>query len=126
MSPVAPYHSLADPVASSVLAVAVRWIEGTVMGTIATSVALIAVATLGMIMLAGRISVRRGATVLAGCFVLFGAPVIARGIQGMTHDGASDIPPRARTAIAAAPLSTLPTPQPLNYDPYAGASVPIM
>src|SRR3546814_18729752 len=54
---------------------------GTLLGTVATVVAVIAVATVGFMMLTGRINWRYGATVILGCFILFGAASIVAGIQ---------------------------------------------
>ena len=73
--------SIADPAGSGVVVSAVRWLEGTLLGTIATVVAVIAVATVGLLMLTGRINWRYGATVILGCFILFGAASIVAGIQ---------------------------------------------
>jgi type IV secretion system protein VirB2 len=73
--------SLADPAGSGVIVSAVRWLEGTLLGTIATVVAVIAVASVGLLMLTGRINWRYGATVILGCFILFGAASIVAGIQ---------------------------------------------
>jgi len=73
--------SFADPAGSGVIVSAVRWLEGTLLGTIATVVAVIAVATVGLLMLTGRINWRYGATVILGCFILFGAASIVAGIQ---------------------------------------------
>ena len=73
--------SLSDPAGSGVIVAAVRWLEGTLLGTIATVVAVIAVATVGLLMLTGRINWRYGATVILGCFILFGAASIVAGIQ---------------------------------------------
>jgi hypothetical protein len=65
--------SIGDPAGSGVIVSAVRWLEGTLLGTIATVVAVIAVASVGLMMLTGRINWRYGATVIFGCFILFGA-----------------------------------------------------
>ena len=73
--------SFDDPAGSGVLVSAVHWLEGTLLGTIATVVAVIAVASVGFLMLTGRINWRYGATVILGCFVLFGAASIVAGIQ---------------------------------------------
>lgn len=73
--------SFSDPAGSGVIVSAVRWLEGTLLGTIATVVAVIAVATVGLLMLTGRINWRYGATVILGCFILFGAASIVAGIQ---------------------------------------------
>ena len=73
--------SLADPAGSGPIVGAVRWLEGTLLGTIATVVAVIAVASVGLLMLTGRINGRYGATVIIGCFILFGEASIVGGIQ---------------------------------------------
>lgn len=79
--------SLSDPAGSGVIVSAVRWLEGTLLGTIATVVAVIAVATVGLLMLTGRINWRYVATVILGCFILFGAASIVAGIQSTASLG---------------------------------------
>lgn len=113
--------SLADPAGSSPLVAAVAWLQGTLLGTIATTIAVIAVAWVGMLMLTGRIHYRRGATVIIGCFVLFGASSIVAGIRAAADSG-----PAGETAqLVPAPAPTFtPSPPSQGYDPYAGASVP--
>lgn len=71
----------ADPQGSGVLIHAVTWLEGTLLGTVATVVAVIAVASVGFMMLTGRINWRYGAVVILGCFILFGAASIVAGIR---------------------------------------------
>jgi type IV secretion system protein VirB2 len=80
-SAAAAQDSLADPAGSGVLVSAIRWLQGTLLGTVATVVAVIAVASVGFMMLTGRINWRYGATVIIGCFILFGAASIVAGIQ---------------------------------------------
>jgi type IV secretory pathway VirB2 component (pilin) len=113
--------SLADPAGSSVIVAAVWWLQATLLGTIATTVAIIAVASVGLMMLAGRVNVRYGLTVIAGSFILFGASSIVAGIQSSLAGGdvaaLSDPPPPA-------PPPSAPPPPSVNRDPYAGASVP--
>jgi len=70
-----------DPAGSGVIVGAVQWLQGTLLGTVATVVAVIAVASVGLLMLTGRINWRYGATVILGCFILFGAASIVAGIQ---------------------------------------------
>jgi type IV secretion system protein VirB2 len=83
----AAQDSYSDPAGSGVIVAAVRWLEGTLLGTIATVVAVIAVATVGLLMLTGRINWRYGATVILGCFILFGAASIVAGIQSTASLG---------------------------------------
>ena len=83
----AAQDALADPQGSGVIVSAVRWLEGTLLGTVATVVAVIAVASVGFLMLTGRINWRYGATVIIGCFILFGAASIVAGIQSTASLG---------------------------------------
>ena len=116
--------SLADPPGSSVIVAAIWWLEATLLGTVATTVAIIAIASVGLMMLAGRVNIRYGLTVIAGCFILFGAATIVAGIQaslpGADLAAAPYAPPPAVLPPAPPPI---PVP-PANNDPYAGASVP--
>lgn len=77
----------ANPAGSGVFVSAVNWLQGTLMGTVATVVAVIAVASVGFMMLTGRINWRHGATVILGCFILFGAASIVAGIQSAATTG---------------------------------------
>lgn len=51
------------------------------LGTVATVVAVIAIASVGLLMLTGRINWRHGGVVILGCSILFGAASIVAGIQ---------------------------------------------
>lgn len=73
--------ALADPRGSGPIVSAVQWLQGTLLGTVATVVAVIAVACVGILMLTGRMNWRYGAVVILGCFILFGAVSIVAGIQ---------------------------------------------
>lgn len=77
----------ADPAGSSVIIDAVNWLQGTLLGTVATVVAVIAVAAVGFMMLTGRINWRHGAVVILGCFILFGAASIVAGIRAAATGG---------------------------------------
>lgn len=76
-----------DPEGSGVLINAVGWMQGTLLGTLATTVAVIAVAAVGFMMLTGRINWRHGAVVILGCFILFGAASIVGGIRAAAMGG---------------------------------------
>jgi type IV secretion system protein VirB2 len=73
--------SYSDPSGSAPLVNAVGWLQNTLLGTVATAVAVIAVAAVGFLMLTGRMNWRYGVTVIVGCFILFGAATIVGGIQ---------------------------------------------
>lgn len=70
-----------DPAGSGPIVAALGWLQGTLLGHVATAVAVMAVAAVGFMMLTGRMNWRFGATVIIGCFVLFGAGAIVSGIQ---------------------------------------------
>jgi type IV secretion system protein VirB2 len=71
----------ASPAGASPILSAVTWMKDTLLGEVASGVAVIAVAVVGFMMLSGRLNWRYGATVIVGCFVLFGAATIVGGIQ---------------------------------------------
>ena len=71
----------ANPQGSGPIVSALSWLQGTLLGNVATAVAVIAVAMVGFMMLTGRMNWRFGATVIIGCFILFGAASIVGGIQ---------------------------------------------
>jgi type IV secretion system protein VirB2 len=116
---------------SGSLVAAATWLEQVLLGPAATAVAVISVAAIGFMMLAGRIDWRRAATVVVGCFIIFGARAVAGGIaaaagsgSGSGYDGASEPgfatppPPAPAAPPTAAPPPTAPA------DPFAGAAVP--
>ncbi len=88
LATLAPTAAFADPAGSGPIVAALGWLQGTLMGNVATAVAVIAVAMVGFMMLTGRMNWRFGATVILGCFILFGAASIVAGIQstaGISH-----------------------------------------
>jgi len=72
-----------DPAGSSPILAALQWIEGTLMGNVATTAAVIAVAVVGLMMLTGRIDWRRGLVVVLGAFIVFGAAAIVEGMRSI-------------------------------------------
>lgn len=116
--------SLADPPVHNPIADGVAWVQGAAIGSVATTVAVVAVAAMGLLMLSGRLELRRGLTLVLGCFILFGAGSIGTAITGGTI---VEVTPTTANAWASRPLtSTTPAagPSETSYDPYAGASVP--
>lgn len=69
------------PAGSGPIIKALAWLQATLLGQVATAMAVIAVAMVGFMMLTGRMNWRFGATVIMGCFILFGAGAIVGGIQ---------------------------------------------
>ncbi len=83
----AAQDGFADPAGSGPIVAGLRWMQGTLLGTVATVVAVIAIASVGFLMLTGRINWRYGAVVILGCFILFGAASIVGGIQSTASIG---------------------------------------
>ena len=81
LTPVVASAQGADPAGSGPINSALLWLQGTLLGTVATTVAVMAVAAIGFMMLTGRMNWRFGATVIIGVFILFGATTIVAGIQ---------------------------------------------
>ena len=80
----APAHAQAgDPAGSSPLLAALNWVQGTLLGNLATTAAVIAVAIIGYLMLVGRFDWRRGIITLVGIFIIFGAVTIVAGIRSL-------------------------------------------
>lgn len=75
-----PAHA-ETPAGASPILNAVTWMQDTLLGEVASGVAVIAIAIVGFMMLSGRLNWRYGATVIVGCFVLFGAATIVGGIR---------------------------------------------
>jgi hypothetical protein len=102
------------------LLAALSWVEGALLGSIATAIAVVCVATVGLMMFSGRLDMRRGLVVVLGCFVLFGASKIVSGFPG----AASPAPDVDALPADIPTNATLPAEVPASQpDPYAGASV---
>ncbi|AJA08922.1 Putative membrane protein [Sphingopyxis fribergensis] len=119
-----PTLSLTDPPAQSPIIDGVAWVQGAALGSAATIVAVIAVAMIGMLMLSGRLELRRGIAVVLGCFILFGAGGIAAAITGLARAGSPPQVLAAQETDRLSPRLGTSGPPPAAYDPYAGASVP--
>jgi type IV secretory pathway VirB2 component (pilin) len=76
-------QAVGEPAGSGPLVAALQWVEGTLLGNLATTAAVIAVAVVGLMMLTGRIDWRRGLTVILGAFIVFGAVAIVSGIRSV-------------------------------------------
>ncbi len=80
-SPALAQYAASDPAGSGPIGGAVEWLQGTLLGNVATAIAVMAVAAVGFMMLTGRINWRYGATVVLGLFIVFGAASIVAGIR---------------------------------------------
>lgn len=110
----------------SAISSASEWIVSLTSGSLAVSLAVLAIAGIGFGMLAGYIDFRRAGRAALGCFLVFGASAIATHLldigknrAGRANVGADifrpSIPPLTKTGNSDP--ST-------NYDPYAGAALP--
>ncbi len=86
-SPAYAQYAAIDPAGSGPIEGAVLWLQGTLLGNVATAVAVMAVAVVGFMMLTGRINWRYGATVVVGLFIVFGAASIVAGIRSAAGAG---------------------------------------
>lgn len=109
--------SLSEPSNSIAAVAAAKWAAGVLLGPMATIVAIICVAFLGFLMLQGRVNWKRSASVILGCFILFGARNMAAGFDPRNGNEED-----YTTSVTPAPVALK---QPPNdaYDPYAGASI---
>jgi len=96
------------------------------LGTPARTIAILGVASIGLMMLTGRIDARRAAQVIIGCFILFGASSIAAGLMNAVGGGrvATSTAPPPAPSTTQPPVTPAPSAGAQPYDPYAGAAVP--
>jgi type IV secretion system protein VirB2 len=117
-----PQASLTDPPPASAITSAASWVSDLLFGPVASVIAIIAIAWVGLAMLSGRVDIRRGLSVVFGCFLLFGAKGIADGLRSAALSEAvpmsANVPPPPTYAKPPASRSV-----PNGYDPYAGAAV---
>ena len=97
--------SLFDAPAAPVLPSAANWVTGTLFGDVAVSLCVIAIAIMGILLMAGRLSVRDAARVVLACFVLLGAPLIATGLRSAANN-AGTTPAVEGAAVVRGPLPT--------------------
>jgi type IV secretory pathway VirB2 component (pilin) len=119
----APASSMGTATGTPNLAAAVGWVSDTLLGGLGSSIAILAIAGVGVAMLQGRLPARRGFYCVLGCFILFGAPSIAQALMTLARGSQQTLP--AQPVIPPAPAAA-PSPPPTNNDPYAGASVPML
>jgi type IV secretory pathway VirB2 component (pilin) len=81
--PVVAQSITPNPSGSGVIANAVNWLTGTLLGNVATGIAVLAVAVIAILLMTGRMEWGRAALVVIGIFVLFGAVTIVSGIRSI-------------------------------------------
>lgn len=104
--------SLFDAPASSPLGAAAEWLTGTLLGSVAVSLCVIAIAFVGLRMMTGHLAARDGLRVVIACFVLLGAATIAAGLQRT----AQQISPPASEPVQVQATAD-PAPLPLADEP---------
>ncbi len=114
--------SLSDPPATSAIGSATSWVSDLLFGPLATIIAVIAIAWVGFAMLSGRVDIRRGLSVVLGCFFLFGAQGIVEGLRA--NLGSESVQP----TVGASPPPSFSKASKIDgtanaFDPYAGAAV---
>lgn len=119
---VIPQGSLSDAPPASAISTAADWVSNLLFGPLATAIAAIAIASIGLALMSGRIDLRRGLSVLIGCFLLFGARGLADGLRSAATDNEKFM------VSTAPPPPSFPNPTPSSsntnaFDPYAGAAV---
>jgi type IV secretory pathway VirB2 component (pilin) len=102
---------------------AVNWIQTTLLGSAATSIAIIAVAALGLSMVWGRFDIRAAGRVAVGAFFVFGAPLLALQLSAILRGSAVAEPEMIIAPSPSGAPPIIPKDAPVQ-DPYAGAAVP--
>jgi len=120
---------------ASTLINAATWIQDMLQGPLATALAVIAIAGVGMLMLYGQSNWRLGARTIVGCFILFGAPAIAAGMMSAADYRGRHTDTTESSVFTSPELPpSLPGPQSICWncgpvqptqpaDPYAGAAI---
>ncbi len=109
--------TLSEPGSQRALPAAAAWLEQALSGNAALLLGSIAVAGLGYALFTGRLPVRQALATLAGCFLLFGAPIIARSLLTLERTRLAE-----QSTARATSSTNLPS-VPRNEDPYAGAGL---
>ena len=100
--------SLFDARGGSPLGSAIGWINGTLLGSTATILCVLAVATIGLLMLTGRFPVKESLRVVLGCFLLLGAPALALAISTGWRQASPPAPPPVVVFEQSDPRGDLP------------------
>ncbi len=104
------------------VAAAARWIADALLGPAAISIAVLAVAAVGIAMLWGRLDLRLAGRTVLGVFIVLGAPMISYELMQTLAARETATPDIAQSSDVLPP-TVIPKNAPVN-DPYAGAAVP--
>lgn len=83
LTPQAAFAQAANAQGDDPITGALQWMQNILLGPVATSLAVMAVAGVGFMMLTGRMNWRYGGTVIIGVFIIFGAPRLVASISGI-------------------------------------------
>jgi type IV secretion system protein VirB2 len=83
VTPHAAFAQAANTQGGDPITGALQWMQNILLGPVATSLAVMAVAGVGFMMLTGRMNWRYGGTVIIGVFIIFGAPRLVASISGI-------------------------------------------
>ena len=97
-----------------------NWLTTVLLDELAIALCIIAVAIIGLLLMTGRLAIRRGAMVALGCFIVLGAPILASAFVNVAETGRTSDGYRSAPPVTGEPVRSLP---PAGYDPYAGASM---
>lgn len=112
------------PEAPGAIGPATEWIASGLTGSVAVTLAVLGIASIGFAMLTGNLAVRRGVATLAGCFVFFGAAVVARSLLGVAGAQSKSASVVEQSNLFAPLPPTLPKIEEQRpADPYAGAAL---
>ena len=98
----------------------IEWLAALLTGTLATSIAILAVATVGFMLLSGRVQAAQVARVVLGCFIVFGAASIATGVSTLAI--LADPPPNVASQSIEPPEFRTSEFTEGAYTPYPGAA----
>lgn len=101
-----------------VLSEAIHWIVALLTGSLASSLAILAIAGVAYQALSGHIDLRRAGMAILGCFLVFGAAALAG--SDWQPSGVARAHERDMDEVASA--APTPAELPSSYDPYAGAA----
>lgn len=97
------------PTTSQPIGNSIGWLTNLLLGEVAVTLCIIAIALVGFSMLTGRLPLRRGAQVILGCVLLLAAPAIAAAMMAWASPaGTARSNPAPAVVYEAQPRPPLP------------------
>ena len=113
-------RSLFEPNASSPISEALDGVVGSTLLEATTLLAIIAFALLGLVLLGGRLPLKRAGFAIIGCFIALGAPALASSFLSLANQSATNV--RTYKPALEPRIESLRELPPASRDPYDGAS----